>query len=352
MKLPFIKDNNGTISTFCNGRDYIVGKDHKFYNECLEALKQSNVEDFVKFANLKQTIQNFVDQGSGQSFVTINDGVVYYKGAELHNSVCERILDFIKEGLDHTPLVKFIDKLMRNTSLRCVDNLYSFLERKCLPIDQDGDFLAYKRVTDDYKDFHTRTIENKIGTEVEMPRNKVDDDFRNECSHGLHVGAKEYVSDFYSNQGRVLLVKVNPENVVSIPDYDKTKMRVCKYFIVEELDKSVFGIDKPYYDTSNKINSYVQNEIDDEDDDSFDELEDSEDFSTTALDFTEFVDEICQGSLKEEFISFISKNSFSTEPNYEMAFLKMRNMATGSVKNLLNKTSVVKTYNEIYDTNI
>lgn len=359
MKLPIIKDNNGTISTFCKGRDYIIGKDHKFYNECLEALKQSNAEEFVKFANLKDTIKSYVsnpnsDSSSDESCVTIVDDKICYKGTVLHNTVCDRILDFIKEGLDHTPLVKFIEKLMRNTSLRCVDNLYSFLESKCLPIDQDGDFLAYKRVRDDYKDFHTGKIDNIVGTTVEMPRNMVDDDFRNECSRGLHVGSREYVSNFHNDNGHVLLVKVNPEHVVSIPDYDRTKMRVCQYFIVEELDKTVFGIDKVYYDTSEKLNSYKQEDFDsyDEDEDDFDELDDSEEFNTSTLDFSEFIDEVCQGSLKEELISLISSNNLINELNYETAFLRMRNLATGSVRNLLNKTSVINTYNELFSTNI
>jgi hypothetical protein len=64
-----------------------------------------------------------------------------------------------------------------------------------------------------------------------MDRSQVDDDPNNTCSYGLHVGAWDYVKGF--NNGVILEVEVNPEDVVTIPyDYDSQKMRVCKYKVL------------------------------------------------------------------------------------------------------------------------
>jgi hypothetical protein len=73
-----------------------------------------------------------------------------------------------------------------------------------------------------------------------MPRDEVDDDPDHTCSHGLHVGALEYIPHFglYQSDRRVVLVAVAAEDFVAVPkDYDGTKARVCKYEVLEEVDK-------------------------------------------------------------------------------------------------------------------
>lgn len=63
-----------------------------------------------------------------------------------------------------------------------------------------------------------------------MPRDRVDSNGRVECSVGLHVGTYEYASGYVGNM--MLLVKVNPRDVVSVPDYDFSKLRSCRYTII------------------------------------------------------------------------------------------------------------------------
>ena len=123
---------------------------------------------------------------------------------------------------------------MSNPSKSCVDQLYEFLENKNLPIDEDGDFYAYKAVKSNWMDKHSGTISNKIGETVEIARNKVDDNPRNDCSYGLHVGSIEYVRGFGNPDDKYVIVKVNPADAVAVPSYDTRKMRCCKYIVVEE----------------------------------------------------------------------------------------------------------------------
>lgn len=54
--------------------------------------------------------------------------------------------------------------------------LYKFLEHNGHPITKNGNFIAYKKVTEDFKDCHTKSIDNNIGETVSMAREDVDND--------------------------------------------------------------------------------------------------------------------------------------------------------------------------------
>jgi hypothetical protein len=73
------------------------------------------------------------------------------------------------------------------------------------------------------------TIE--LGKPVRMERKECDSDPAIDCSYGLHVGATAYVERF-ANRGEsvILACLVNPANVVAVPNYDHSKMRVAEYF--------------------------------------------------------------------------------------------------------------------------
>jgi len=86
-----------------------------------------------------------------------------------------------------------------------------------LPVTDNGNFLAYKAVRADYTDKHTGKFLNTIDSVLEMPRNKVDDNKENGCSYGFHAGSVDYAKDFMDRDGHLMLVEINPADVVSIP---------------------------------------------------------------------------------------------------------------------------------------
>jgi hypothetical protein len=81
-----------------------------------------------------------------------------------------------------------------------------------------------------YTDKHTKTMCIILGQPVIMERKECDGDPAVECSYGLHVGATKYVETFGKNDDAVLVCYINPANVVAVPDYDHSKMRVTEYF--------------------------------------------------------------------------------------------------------------------------
>jgi hypothetical protein len=100
-------------------------------------------------------------------------------------------------------------------------------------IDLDGYILAYKSVRKDYMDHHTGTISYAPGSLITMPRNQVSDDPDDGCSHGIHVGSYQYARKFHGGNNIVLVCRVDPSDVVSVPkDEHYGKMRTCCCYVI------------------------------------------------------------------------------------------------------------------------
>lgn len=148
----------------------------------------------------------------------------------LPEAIKRRVLRLSAEGKSPNPILRFYERLQRNPSSRSVNQLFPFLEKLNIPITEDGCFLAYKSVRNDYMDAHSGTISNKPGTTVKLPRNLVSDDPKEACHFGLHVGAPHYAGTF---SDKLMIAKVDPEHVVCVPyDSSREKMRVCEYKII------------------------------------------------------------------------------------------------------------------------
>ena len=191
------------------------------------------------------------------------------------------MLDMFREGFSVTPLVLFLENLMQNPSNRSVTELYRFLERSNMPITPDGHFLAFKKVRDDYKDVHSGTFDNSVGQVVSMERNQVDDDKDRTCSNGLHFCSEDYLANFSGE--RIMILKINPRDVVSIPsDYGDTKGRCCLYEVIGELEnteKQTISTTfiKPVQENGYNIFGVVEEEEEDDYDRYEKEMEESED---------------------------------------------------------------------------
>jgi len=136
-------------------------------------------------------------------------------------------------GNDPTYLLNFWERLQKNPSHRSVTQLFSFLLHEGISFTEDGCFLAYKSVRDDYRDHHSGTFVNKPGAVLEMPRNKISDDPRHACHEGLHVGALSYAQTFGGSGSRIVICKIAPEDVVCVPyDESQRKMRVSRYEVI------------------------------------------------------------------------------------------------------------------------
>ena len=206
--------------------------DHINYFKIKEAIKTGiSEEQMRKLVDIAANIKSFCDTN-----VTIQGGVICYNNMAVHNTISKRILELMKEGYPFLPMVKFLNNCMSNPDIKAVDELYDFLDHKGLPLEESGCFLAYKRVDDKFLDMHSHSIDNSIGKIVEIDRTGVDADRSKGCSYGLHAGTLEYVNGFHSGYGHVIIVKINPKDVISVPlECSCQKIRVCRYEVMYEL---------------------------------------------------------------------------------------------------------------------
>ena len=226
-----------SITAVIDGIPKTMTQNHPSFTEALACLATGDIDTLDALFDVSESItRKFNADNVGG--IEIADGVIYYQGEPLHNYVVDRIFDFMDEGLPFEPLANFLDKLMSNPSRRAVSELYKFLEHKNLPICSDGDFLAYKSVREDYKDHHSGTFYNGVGEVLEMPRNAVCDDADVGCSYGFHAGSYEYAKTFGGGNSRLVIVKINPTDVVSVPkDCDCQKLRTSRYEVVRDFER-------------------------------------------------------------------------------------------------------------------
>lgn len=273
------------VFTAPDGKPFNVTSAHRHFDAMREVFKQLQAalkagdpeaealhQKLAALADIPQTI---VQASKGR--VEVKDGVVYYLGEAVHNAITERILWGMSEGYDMDPYIRFLDNLMDNPSKRAVDELYGFIEKHKMGITEDGFIIAYKKIRADYKDIYSGRFDNSPGQVLEMPRNRVDDDKTRTCSDGFHFCAFAYLPSFGTGPGnRVVIVKVNPKDVVSIPaDYGDAKARCCRYEVIGEYTgadlEDVLG-KKPVFTGDNDWQP--EDDEDDEDDDFGDNADD------------------------------------------------------------------------------
>lgn len=200
--------------------------------------KEDDIEA-VLFADARRIEEAILSEGD----FALEHGVLAYKGLKLPSTLSDRMLTMAREGFDVVPLKLFVENLAQNPSFRVFQQLYGFLEYGKMALTPDGCFLAYKKVRGDYRDIHSGKFDNSVGQVLAVPRLTVDDNPQNTCSSGLHVCSYDYLNCFGGSVDsgyHVVACKVNPRDVVSVPvDYNNTKMRVCGYEVVSEVDDYV-----------------------------------------------------------------------------------------------------------------
>ena len=260
-----------SITAVIDGVPKTMSCNHPSFTEAITCLATGDIDTLDSLFDVSESITRKFNADNVDD-MEITDAVIYYKGEPIHNYVVDRIFEFMAENLPFQPLAKFLNKLMENPSRRAVSELYKFLEHKHLPICEDGDFLAYKSVNMNYTDHYSGKFKNNVGQVLEMPRNAVCDDADVGCSYGFHAGSYEYAKTFGGGDSRLVIVKINPADVVSVPkDCDCQKLRTARYEVVKDFEQ-VYR--KP-------LNTEFTSYDEDYDDEGYEDYEDYEDSGCT-----------------------------------------------------------------------
>ena len=256
-----------TITAVINGKSYTIRRDHANAKMVINAIAEGRAEGDVEQL---MDITKALDAYLGNS-VEVKDGSVYHRGEVVDERIARRILNFMEEDLPVEPMTRFLENLYNNPSHNSRAQLYQFLEHKNMPLTEDGCFLAYKSVDENYMDHHTGKFSNRVGQILTIARRSVDDNPENGCSYGFHAGSLEYASSFGGGNRRVVIVKISPEDVVSVPnDCEFQKLRTAKYEVVANYTGPLPKTYAESYDSTEDDN-YEEDEVESEetnDDDS------------------------------------------------------------------------------------
>lgn len=225
-----ITDN--AIVFMLDGRTYTIKRGDSRFEEVRQAIRMGKVDTIPTLLDLKGKL---VSESNGGIYLL--NGILRCDNYIIPPLLATRITQMFKEGFSTEPLIKFLSNLMENPSKIAQNELYGFIEACQLPITADGHFLAYKMVRNNFKDIYSGSMDNSVGQVLTMPRDSVDDNRNHTCSRGLHFCSEGYLGHYGTcNVDQVVIVKINPRDVVSIPsDYNNAKGRACRYEVVDTL---------------------------------------------------------------------------------------------------------------------
>lgn len=272
---------DGAVLTVFGEVNESITSDASTYGEAVQYLtstptEEVDIDEVLRLMSPKQAVQSYIKKVSDR--VSFKGNTLLFDNDPVHSSLADTIVRLSSEDGegDPTKLVKFLENLMTNPSDHSREQLYDWIAPRNITITSDGHFLAYKGVRDDYTsvnsgpgivnnvEFSETNLNNSPGNVLEFPRNKVVANSGIGCAVGLHAGTFEYASGF--SRGKVVLVKINPRDVVSVPtDCDAQKLRVCRYEVLEE---SQVKIDNVLWESDDFI---LDDDFDYGDDDDWDD---------------------------------------------------------------------------------
>lgn len=238
-----ITGNEGdvTLTVVIDGSPHIVKGTNPDFLQILEAVREGDEAEAFRIISEGEKIENLTARLPQE--VEIVDGTVYFRGLPMYSRLAEHILDAHRASRPFDHLVAFMKNIAKNPSRNSREQLYEFLDRHSFTITDDGHFIAFKGLRDDFTSIHSGPgivngreqsghLDNSPGNILELPREDIVDNPGQGCAFGLHVGSREYAEGFH--QGVLARVRVNPADVVSVPnDSDFQKVRVCRYVVID-----------------------------------------------------------------------------------------------------------------------
>lgn len=242
--------NNGgsqSLGVIVDGRLHVIDNTNVKFSAALAAVRAGDsaaLRDALDLDALFRNALTEVSNGFGYE-----NGVITYEGVEVSGKLADMIRSTIQSEGDVRPFANFARRLAENPSYNSRKALFGWIDKWGINIDRDGNLVAYKGVmVDDNGDYVSITagkgvvngvpaegnLRNNIGDVVEVNRAEVDDNINVHCSYGLHAGTYRYASGFA--RGVLLTVKIDPADVVSVPNDGYEKIRCSKYVVIASVE--------------------------------------------------------------------------------------------------------------------
>ena len=91
--IPYILTND-SLTVIIDGKSLTMNRDNPSFRSATQALQDEDYEKVEQMFDIPKAVVNFAEGN-----VSVKDGVVTYKGEEVHNYCVDKILQFMTEGL-------------------------------------------------------------------------------------------------------------------------------------------------------------------------------------------------------------------------------------------------------------
>ncbi|RWH50247.1 MAG: hypothetical protein E5V72_02200 [Mesorhizobium sp.] len=245
--IPHVISGN-TISAFVGGDLKTIDSSHPNFDTIKRRLREGGDvgDDLFDLAAALRKHLLYQDD-----LIRVGYDGLTYNDEPLHNYLTLKIIDLLSRGQPATPWINFLKRLQLNPDVGIKNDLFEWLEKGEMPITPDGYFLAYKKVGEDYLSYHDGKTLNTVGSTIFLPRDQCDPDRFRTCSAGLHFCSWSYLPSYAGRSGHVLVLKINPADVVAFPPDHEAKGRACRYTIIDEVpeDEAQHAFPAPVYST-------------------------------------------------------------------------------------------------------
>lgn len=220
----------------------------KIYQLAADYIDNYTLEVFYRIKQLSD-VRGYLTTWSAGAITTDEENNLYFKDLRIPSSLSSKLLQAAEdEDLGLSAWYNFLQKLSDSSHEDTYSRLHEFLKHNNITINAEGNILAWKVVTSDFKDCYTSTFDNSVGQVVSMPRQSVEHNVDRTCSRGLHACAFSYVQHFGGNDSNLILVEIDVRNIVSVPtDYNGAKVRCCEYKVLHSFgNKGQVGDKTPF----------------------------------------------------------------------------------------------------------
>lgn len=240
-----VKEN---VWAWLNGKPYSTDSNNRHFNTIVEKLENDDADGLEELFDVSLAVAKHFEPISER--VKVAHGRVYFDNDEVDGPLAKHVSRLVEQGRlgDAKAVVSFWENVASNPNEHSRENLLRWLKSEDFSITHDGLIIGYKMLNSDFTSWHAGPaivnnvpfnghVPNKPGSVIEMARADVEHNPARACSHGLHVGTYAYTQEFagWNNLKTVVVVHVNPRDVVSVPtDAGGSKMRVSRYVVVEE----------------------------------------------------------------------------------------------------------------------
>jgi len=238
MSVQYILSRNA-LSVFIQGRPHPVDQSNPNYDLILDGLRNRSLSEIQVLAlvNQRAAVEAAV---AGLKFgaVTVGQDGVFYGDKLVPSHLTTKMLEILARGLDITPWGRFLDRIYHNQRQASIDAIGNWLVFVGMPITTDGMLLAYKKVRADHSAFIGDPVAHAPDTTIES-------------EDGLAFSSWDCLPRTTGNNGRVMIVEIDPADIVSIPlDYHASMGVARKFRVLAEIAPQLVGFAYPNFDSA------------------------------------------------------------------------------------------------------